>query len=69
MGFYIYQEGFGKPRFPAWNPQAEFISAEENRTFRGLPLERICLFFCLSNLKACFQVKHFSASKFRSRLL
>jgi len=29
-------ERFGKPfGFSEWNPQAEFISVEENRAFRG----------------------------------
>ena len=38
-------------RFPDWNPQAEFISAEENWAFQGLPPERISLFFCFIKLK------------------
>ena len=44
-------EGVGK-RFPDWNPQAEFISAEENWAFQGLPPERISLFFCFIKLKS-----------------
>jgi hypothetical protein len=39
-------------RFPDWNPQAEFISAEENWAFQGLPPERISLFFCFIKLKS-----------------
>ena len=46
---------------PEWNPQTEFTSVEENRAFQGLPPERICLFFCHSKLKTCFQLKLSSA--------
>jgi len=52
---YNTRKGSGNQRFPEWNPQAEFISAEENSEFQGvLPLELVCLFICQSSPKTCF---------------
>ena len=36
--------------FPEWNPQAEFISAEENSRFQSIFADEICLFLQLYQL-------------------
>ena len=46
-------EGSGTKEVPEWNLQAEFISAEENRKFRGACTAGTYLFLlCLSSSKS-----------------
>jgi len=37
--------------FSEWNPQAEFISAEENPEFQGLSAGTLGLFICYASSK------------------
>ena len=63
--YYWKWKGLGN-LFPEWNPQVEFISTEENCAFRGLPMERISLFFCFNKSKTCFRLIYITEKAVRS---
>lgn len=63
---YKTRKGSGNCKFPESNPQAEFISAEENSASPATQA-RICLFICQTSLKTPFSTNYISGSRRRRK--